>query len=330
MSEYQNPIGSDVVVVRGPARVGVKGYLLVVKPVGGEGEPQRIPLASIRALVLYGKSVVVSTAALSKILSQRIPVIMVTRDAVGLLESPHLTTSPEARWAQYDYLRDGSRRLALARSLAEAKVRGYAYVAKYIARRYGVDGLAEAAEEALEAVGSTLDKTRDPGEVMRVEAQAGQSIWRALRSTMLGSYKAQGFNGRNPRSVDPVNQSLNYMHAILYSIAYRAIVSAGLDPHLGALHREGYGKTPLAYDYTEQFKPIALRALLVSASTTQLKMTRSGLLSKKTIHTITSRLMKLLHSGNPTPHKQIYRHAWELRKSFMLKTSYKPYIYHPR
>jgi len=327
--EYQNPISSDVVVIRGPALVGVRGYAIVVRD-PREDKTEKIPLASIRVLILYGKSIRVSTSAIDKLIQQRVPVVIVTQDSISLVESPHLTTMPEARWAQYRYLSNYMLKLSLARSLVRAKVYGYSSVARYLARKYGVEELAAATEEARDIVDSNLEKASSPAEILNVEALAGQVVWKALRSTLLSEYEALGFSGRNPRSRDPINQGLNYLHAIIYSISYRALVAAGLDPHLGALHREGYGRTPLVYDYSEQFKPIALRALVVAAKNFTLRLNKRGLLTKKSIYSITTRFMKLLHSGRPTPHKQVYDYAWSLRETFRAETRYKPYVYTPR
>jgi len=327
--EYQNPISSDVVVVRGPALVGVRGYALVVRD-PREDKTEKIPIASIRVLILYGKSIRVSTSAVDKLIQQRIPIAIVTQDTISLVESPRLTTTPDTRWAQYRYLSNYALKLSLARSLVRSKVYGYASVARYLARKYGVEELSAAAGEAKDIVDSGLEKASSPAEIMNVEALAGQAVWRALRSTLLSEYEALGFTGRNPRGRDPVNQGLNYLHAIIYSFSYRALVAAGLDPHLGALHREGYGRTPLVYDFSEQFKPIALRALVVAAKTSTLRTNRRGLLTRKSLYSVTTRFMKLLHSGKPSPHRQAYTQAWSLREAFRGETRYKPYIYKPR
>lgn len=51
------------------------------------------------------------------------------------------------------------------------------------------------------------------------------------------------------------------MYAVLYSLATKALISAGLDPTYGFLHRTRYS-TPLTFDYTEMFKPVAIHATL--------------------------------------------------------------------
>ena len=314
-------------MVRSPAVVKTRGYLVIVRDPRTK-EEEKIPIITIKTMIILGKSVALTTAVLDKLLQQKIPIILVTRDTTALIESPHLTTNPEIRWKQYHYLSNTLNKILLARKLIESKIRGYASVARYHARHtpQHAETLRQAAQAAEQKI-QELENAKTPQEIMNIEAQASQEIWKALRQTKLAQYQPTGFNGRNPRSKDPINQSLNYLHAILYSIAYRALIASGLDPHLGILHREGYGKTPMVYDYTEQFKPIALHTLITASTKTKLKLNRTGLLTRKTIEQITRQLYKNLNKGQPPPHKQIYTKAWELRNTIKTNTIYKPYIY---
>jgi len=63
-----------------------------------------------------------------------------------------------------------------------------------------------------------------------------------------------GFPGRDRSSGDPFNSSLNYGYGILYSLAWRSLVLAGLDPYAGFLHVDRSGKPVLAFDYVEMFR----------------------------------------------------------------------------
>jgi len=330
--EYQNPVRKNVLVVRPPSIVRIKGYLLIVKD-PKSGEEEKVPLVTLNAVILHGKSIALTVGVIDKLIEQRIPVLVVTRDNIGFIDSPMTSATPNVRWAQYYYLNDPARRLILARGFVWSKLKGYASVLRYLARHSaGVEHqqvLRGSADEIEDLLGG-LDRLSSVGEVLRLEAQGSKAAWSALRQTLLREYEALGFTGRNPRGQDPVNQSVNYLHAILYNLAFRALVSAGLDPHLGALHSEGPGRKPLVYDFSEQFKPIALRALAHAAKTARLRVHRNGLLTRRTINTITSRLQKLLHTGNPTPASENYRAAWRLRRSMLENTIFKPYTYTAR
>ncbi len=70
------------------------------------------------------------------------------------------------------------------------------------------------------------------------------------------------FTNRDPKSKDIFNISLNYGYGILYSEIERACVIAGLDPYLGFLHTDRYGKPSMVLDLIEQFRPIIDKAIL--------------------------------------------------------------------
>lgn len=70
------------------------------------------------------------------------------------------------------------------------------------------------------------------------------------------------FSNRNPKSKDIFNIALNYGYGILYSEIERACVVAGLDPYLGFLHTDRYGKPSMVLDLIEQFRPIVDKAII--------------------------------------------------------------------
>jgi len=70
------------------------------------------------------------------------------------------------------------------------------------------------------------------------------------------------FNQRNPRGKDIFNISLNYGYGLLYSEVERACILAGLDPYLGFLHKDRYGKPSMVLDLVEQFRPFIDRAII--------------------------------------------------------------------
>lgn len=70
------------------------------------------------------------------------------------------------------------------------------------------------------------------------------------------------FKKRDPESRDIFNMALNYGYGILYSEVERACILSGLDPYLGFLHMDRYGKPSMVLDMVEQFRPIIDRALI--------------------------------------------------------------------
>ena len=70
------------------------------------------------------------------------------------------------------------------------------------------------------------------------------------------------FKERDPKSEDIFNICLNYGYGILYSEIERACILSGLDPYLGFLHVDRYGKPSMVLDLVEQFRPIIDRAII--------------------------------------------------------------------
>lgn len=74
--------------------------------------------------------------------------------------------------------------------------------------------------------------------------------------------KLFSFNKRDPQGKDIFNIALNYGYGILYSEAERACILSGLDPYLGFLHMDRYGKPSMVLDMVEQFRPLIDRVII--------------------------------------------------------------------
>ena len=83
---------------------------------------------------------------------------------------------------------------------------------------------------------------------------------------MPGPARAEGwrFEGRSRQPArDPFNAMLNYAYGVLYGLVERACVLAGLDPCLGFLHTDDYGKASLVFDLIEPFRALGDRAVVL-------------------------------------------------------------------
>ena len=74
--------------------------------------------------------------------------------------------------------------------------------------------------------------------------------------------KIAPFKCRDSDGKDIFNMTLNYGYGILYSEIERVCILAGLDPYLGFLHMDRYGKPSMVLDMVEQFRPIIDRAII--------------------------------------------------------------------
>ena len=73
-------------------------------------------------------------------------------------------------------------------------------------------------------------------------------------------------NRRPPR--DPVNAMLSFGYALLAKETTVALLSEGLDPHWGFLHRPRHGRPALALDLMEEFRPLIVDSAVLSAVNT--------------------------------------------------------------
>lgn len=84
------------------------------------------------------------------------------------------------------------------------------------------------------------------------EGSAGRHYFAALSKCMPDAF---AFEGRSFRPAkDEFNAMLNYAYGILYSRIERALMLAGIDPHVGFMHRDDYNTKSLVFDYIEPYR----------------------------------------------------------------------------
>jgi CRISPR-associated protein Cas1 len=80
-----------------------------------------------------------------------------------------------------------------------------------------------------------------------------------LGRLMPEAYRFEG-RSRHPAK-DGFNSMLNYAYGVLYSLVEKACIYAGLDPFVGFLHTDNYGKKSLVFDLLEPFRILADRTV---------------------------------------------------------------------
>lgn len=159
----------------------------------------------------------------------------------------------------------------VARTLVESKIGNQSatlkYFAKYQRRRRTplapklADSAAKLCEirERVLAVDLTLPRSR--ARLMGFEGQAAAVYWSASR--LLVPDEA-GFEARQGRgAVDPFNQALNLVYALLYGEVWSAVTAFGLDPHFACLHGRERDSGSLVFDMIEPLRaPCGDRLLL--------------------------------------------------------------------
>lgn len=161
------------------------------------------------------------------------------------------------------------RGFGVSSKLVQAKIRNQAYFLKSLGKtRGGIPVFSNTADEMLsssssiDAIDGNLKDKRDT--IFGIEGSAAAKYFECLQTIL-------PFNGREHKAEDPVNALLNYGYGILYSEVERACILAGLDPYLGFLHADRYGKPSMVLDMIEEFRaPIVDRAVVTLYTQKQL------------------------------------------------------------
>lgn len=84
------------------------------------------------------------------------------------------------------------------------------------------------------------------------EGTCSRAYFHCINAHLPGQYK---FSQRSQHpALDMFNAMLNYTYGILYSKIEAALVTAGIDPYAGIMHRDEYNKPVLVYDTIEGFR----------------------------------------------------------------------------
>src|SRR5207248_2932970 len=76
------------------------------------------------------------------------------------------------------------------------------------------------------------------------------------------------FDGRSRRPpLDVVNAALSLGYTLLLGEAVAALAAAGLDPAIGLLHTDADRRPSLALDLVEEFRPLIVDQVVITACT---------------------------------------------------------------
>lgn len=93
-----------------------------------------------------------------------------------------------------------------------------------------------------------------------VEAFTASRYWQLIGLKLPEPWSFANRIKKNPS--DPFNASVNYLYGMLRNQVETSVLSMGLDPALGIIHRDGYKMPSLIFDLMEPFRPIVDRVLI--------------------------------------------------------------------
>ncbi len=205
---------------------------------------ERLPLAGILHLTILGHGRATLTAV-ERLAIGGVPTYMC--DARGRIRAG--VAAPAADWriwqAQAVLLADDRRALAVARVIVAGKLRNQASQLARLGLGRGVTGpIRSLARSALEA--------DDTGTLRGLEGRAARLYFAGFAEVLPAGFEFSGRRRRPP--TDPVNSLLSFGYHLLFQHAATALVSAGLNPHLGIYHQRSDRYPSLASDIQEEFR----------------------------------------------------------------------------
>lgn len=167
---------------------------------------------------------------------------------------------------------DARRRIAQVRchlvgrpDICRAMLLGKLRNQRTVLRRLGGD--AAAADLAvLRSSITSMERADDTASMLGIEGSGAKAYFNSFSAMLSNPVEAFDMNARDRRPPrDPVNALLSFTYSLLARDATVAVLTAGLDPYIGLLHRPGFARPALALDLMEEFRPIVADSAVIRA-----------------------------------------------------------------
>jgi CRISP-associated protein Cas1 len=172
------------------------------------------------------------------------------------------------RREQYRWADDETRSAGMARSILVGKIANSRTVLQRALRDHSEKPGAGALEKAAQKLRFSLDqlqRTHSLGALRGFEGDAAGTYFGVFDNLITAQKEDFRFNERNRRPpLDNVNCLLSFVYTLLMHDVRSALESVGLDPAVGFLHRDRPGRSGLALDIMEEFRPVFGDRLVLS------------------------------------------------------------------
>ncbi|MBE9063434.1 type I-D CRISPR-associated endonuclease Cas1d [cf. Phormidesmis sp. LEGE 11477] len=221
-----------------------------------------VPMIKVDGVVVLGRATV-SPAALMELLERKIPLSFMTGTGryLGRLE-PELNKNIFVRAAQWQAAGDSDQAVHVVKGFVRGKLKNY----RNLLLRAERDGKAavKAGIVRLEQAITPIEKTTTIGALRGLEG-AGSAAYFAHFNQLIRNDDFSFTTRRRRPPTDPVNALLSFGYALLAHDVQGAVNVVGFDPYLGYLHTQRYGRPSLALDLMEEFRPLVVDAMVLSA-----------------------------------------------------------------
>jgi CRISPR-associated protein Cas1 len=191
----------------------------------------------------------VSTGALASLGFWGIDTLIMTQKGrpVAMLKSLDDDSHVKTRICQYEALKDG-RAFEIVKQFVKAKIEGQ----NNVLRKYGLktDISVKLRIDAVE----TEDLKTLRRKLMQIEAKFSEFYFKKI--LQLIPEKIRPERRRGFKAYDGVNNLFNLAYELLAWKVHKALINAKLEPYLGFLHSEQFGKPSLVCDFQELYRYI--------------------------------------------------------------------------
>lgn len=251
------------------AKVGRSGAELTVET--RDGEKHKVRIGDTSHVALFG-AVQISTQAVQDLCDRGIPVVYLSSGGwfYGITRGMD-HKNVDLRRRQFAAAESADRSLQIAKRLVTVKIRN----CRTLIRRNAGEPPARTLERLKQLVSSAEDATNLES-LLGIEGTAARLYFEAFGEMLkppAGDKEASAltfdFDGRNRRPPrDPVNALLSLGYSLLAKDLTIALQAVGFDPYLGFYHQPRYGRPALALDIMEEFRPLVVDSVVLSAVNT--------------------------------------------------------------
>ncbi|MCL6606420.1 MAG: CRISPR-associated endonuclease Cas1 [Paenibacillus sp.] len=218
----------------------------------------RFPSLKLDKIVVFG-NVDISTQVINHCLQEGIDIVFLSNNGryFGRLQGPE-TKNPDVRRVQYQISSDESKCLEFAKIFIAAKIHN----CRVVLQRHREEE--ESFGKTIKLLGDLKDKAqraKSLPELRGIEGIASKEYFSHFNYMTPKEFVFPGRKRRPP--TDPINSLLSFGYTLLVYDMFSAVAEVGLDPYLGILHEDKYGRPSIALDLIEEYRPIIVDLLVL-------------------------------------------------------------------
>lgn len=221
----------------------------------------KLPIEVLEGVMLVGNANL-STGCQKELLKRGLPVTYLAKNGeyYGRLESTRHVNIDRQR-CQFRLGDDEKFCLQFAQKIIEAKTHNQIV----ILRRYNRDVQRDSVKQCLrdmEAVQKKIFTADTIEQLMGYEGTCAKQYFNGLSCVINPMFSFKGRNKQPPK--DPFNSLLSFGYTLLMYDLYGIIISKGLHPYAGFMHKDRRGHPALASDLMEEWRAVIVDSLVMA------------------------------------------------------------------